>query len=228
MVRIALIGDYDPTSANHAATEAALRHAFDRLRIEGASAWIGTETIDEAVLGEASALLIAPGSPYKDAEKVFAAIRFARENRLPCLGTCGGFQHMVIEYARNVLSPADPSSADAIIQPLSCSLLGRSMALTFVADSHVATHYGSTSAPEQYYCSMGVDPARVAELKSGPLRVTGQDSEGEVRVIELPEHPFFIGTLFVPQVRSLPGRPHPLVAAFVRAAAAFEKARTRA
>ena len=92
------------------------------------------------------------------------------------------------------------------------------MSLTFKADSRAADCYGSTSATEQYYCSMGVNPARVAELKSGPLQVSGSDAEGEVRVIELPEHPFFLGTLFLPQLRSLPGRPHPLVTAFVRAA----------
>jgi CTP synthase (UTP-ammonia lyase) len=92
------------------------------------------------------------------------------------------------------------------------------MNLTFKAESRVAEHYGNTSATEQYTCSFGVNPERVAQLKTGPLQVSGSDAEGEVRVIELPEHPFFIGTLFVPQLRSLPGRPHPLISAFVRAA----------
>ena len=60
-------------------------------------------------------------------------------------------------------------------------------------------------------------------LATGPLRITGADAEGEARVIELPGHPFFIGTLFVPQARSTPERPHPLVTAFVAAAAATRK-----
>jgi CTP synthase (UTP-ammonia lyase) len=193
MTRIALIADYDPASASHSATSAALRHAADRLKVEVSCAWVATPTLDDTMFDHFGAILIGPGSPYQDMEKVLSAIRFAREHAVPCLGTCGGFQHMVIEYAR-------------------------SMSLTFKAESRAADWYGSTSATEQYYCSMGVNPARVAELKSGPLQVSGSDAEGEVRVIELPEHPFFLGTLFLPQLRSLPGRPHPLITAFVRAA----------
>jgi CTP synthase (UTP-ammonia lyase) len=226
MTRIALIGEFDPASSVHAATNAALRHAADQLRIELASAWLSTDTLSDALFDRFAAVLIAPGSPYKDRDNALAAIRFAREHGVPCLGTCGGFQHMVLEYARNVLglthtehAESSPEATDLFITPLSCALRGRSMALSFTPGSAVATHYGSTSATEQYYCNFGVDPARVALLKSGPLCVSGSDAEGEVRVIELPDHPFFIGTLFVPQVRSLPRKPHPLITAFVRAAA---------
>ena len=71
---------------------------------------------------------------------------------------------------------------------------------------------------EQYYCNFGVNPDKVPLLRKGPLQITGSDAEGEVRVVELPDHPFFVGTLFVPQLRSTPERPHPLVTAFIRAA----------
>jgi CTP synthase (UTP-ammonia lyase) len=174
-----------------------------------------------------SAALIAPGGPYKNVEKALDLIRFARENNVPCLGTCAGFQHMVIEYARNVLGVANaqhaeyqPDAAEAFITPLACSLAGRSMSLTFEANSTVANAYASTSATEQYFCNFGVDPARVEQLKAGPMRVTGSDAEGVIRVIEWPDSPFFVGTLFVPQSRSLPTKPHPLITAFVRAAQA--------
>jgi CTP synthase (UTP-ammonia lyase) len=226
MTRIAVIGDYDPASPTHAATSAALRHASDRLRVDVTSTWVDTDALSDVVFEHFAGILIAPGSPYRDMIKTLAAIRFARENAVPCLGTCGGFQHMVVEYARNVLgvehaehAEHDPNAAELFITPLACSLRGRSMTLQLAADSQIATYYASTSVTEQYYCSFGVDAARVAQLKSGPLRVTGSDAEGEVRVIELPGHPFFIGTLFVPQTRSLPGRPHPLISAFVRAVA---------
>jgi CTP synthase (UTP-ammonia lyase) len=73
------------------------------------------------------------------------------------------------------------------------------------------------SAKERYYCNFGVNPDCIDELKQGPLKVSGSDAEGEIRVIEHPDHPFFIGTLFVPQMRSIPERPHPLVTAFLRA-----------
>ena len=230
--RIAFIGEYDPASSTHAATNAALRHSSDRLKEAVETSWVSTESVEEAMFGYFDAVLIAPGGPYKQPENALAAIRFARENQVPCLGTCAGFQHMVIEYARNVLGSAnaqhaeyEPAAAEAFITPLACSLSGRSMALSFVADSTIANAYGSTSATEQYFCNFGVDPQRVELLKSGPMRVSGSDAEGVIRVIEWPDSPFFVGTLFVPQSRSLPTKPHPLISAFVRAAATRAKSR---
>lgn len=82
----------------------------------------------------------------------------------------------------------------------------------------MAEIYGATVAREQYYCNFGVNPAKSDLLRSGELRATGSDAEGDVRVIELPAHPFFIGTLFVPQLRSSRELPHPLVTAFIQAA----------
>jgi CTP synthase (UTP-ammonia lyase) len=154
------------------------------------------------------------------------AIRYARENKIPCLGTCGGFQHMVIEYARNVLgfmdaqhAEYDPYASNLFISQLECSLAGREMQLNFVPGSQVAAIYGSLSAKEHYYCNFGINPDYVDELKQGPLKISGSDAEGEIRVIEHPDHPFFIGTLFVPQSRPTSLRPHPLVTAFLEAAA---------
>ena len=85
-------------------------------------------------------------------------------------------------------------------------------------ESRVARIYGALEAREQYYCNFGVNPEKVGELQRGELCVTGSDAEGEIRVVELPNHPFYIGTLFVPQLRSTLERPHPLMTAFVRAA----------
>ena len=93
------------------------------------------------------------------------------------------------------------------------------MKLTFVEGSKVAAIYGSLSAVEEYYCNFGVNPDKIPLLTGSELRSTGSDAEGELRVIELPDHPFFLGTLFVPQTRSTAGNPHPLVSAFLRAAA---------
>lgn len=234
MARIACIGEYDPSNPRHAATNAALRHSSDRLGVDVSTGWVTTEAVEDAMFDYFDAVWIAPGGPYKNLDNAVAAIRFARENGVPCLGTCAGFQHMVIEYARNVLGVASaahaeyqPDAAEAFITPLVCSLAGRSMNLTFEPDSKVANSYGATSATEQYFCNFGVDPARVEQLKSGKLRVSGSDAEGVIRVIEWPDHPFFVGTLFVPQSRSLPGKPHPLVSAFVRAAVAREKKRAQ-
>ena len=81
----------------------------------------------------------------------------------------------------------------------------------------VARTYGATSVTEQYYCNFGVNPDHTATLASGDLAIVGSDAEGEVRVVELRSHPFFIGTLFVPQLRSQVESPHPLILGFLNA-----------
>lgn len=223
--RITLLGEYHPAFAPHLATSTAIQHSSARLDTDIEGIWISTEDIEEALLQQAAALWISPGSPYKNLSKTLWAIRTAREQQLPCFGTCGGFQHMILEYARNVLgfqdaqnAEYDPDASILFLTKLACSLAGRKMHLTFALDSQVARIYGAVTATEQYYCQFGVNPEYVPLLKDGPLQISGADSEGEIRVVELPGHPFFIGTLFVPQTRSTPEQPHPLVTAFVKAA----------
>jgi CTP synthase (UTP-ammonia lyase) len=100
--------------------------------------------------------------------------------------------------------------------------VGCALELRFTPGSRVAGIFGGLRATEQYYCNFGVNPERAAVLESGPLRVVGRDDEGEVRVVEAPDHPFFVGTLFLPQARSTEEQPHPLVTAFVRAALEYQ------
>ncbi len=221
---IAILGEYDSSYGPHQATDAAIEHSKTSLSVDVAAEWISTQAIDEKRLSGYSGLWIAPGSPYKSLENTLRAIQYAREHRIPCLGTCGGFQHMLLEYARNVLglkgashAEYDPYSSNLFISKLACSLAGREMTLTLVPGSQVADIYGATSAQEHYYCNFGVNPDYVPLLKRGPLRVSGSDAEGEVRVVEHSDHPFFIGTLFVPQQRSTSQRAHHLVTAFMKA-----------
>jgi CTP synthase (UTP-ammonia lyase) len=132
---------------------------------------------------------------------------------------------MILEYARNALgfvdaqhAEYDPYASELFITQLECSLVGRELVVALQPGSRIARIYGTLEAREQYYCNFGVNPERLAELQRGELRVTGSDADGEVRVVELPKHLFYIGTLFVPQLRSRIERPHPLITAFVRAA----------
>jgi CTP synthase (UTP-ammonia lyase) len=74
---------------------------------------------------------------------------------------------------------------------------------------------------EQYHCNFGLNPGYQDQLEKYGLEITGRDENGELRIVELPAHPFFLGTLFVPQARSTPGNPHPLIDAFCRAAIHF-------
>jgi CTP synthase (UTP-ammonia lyase) len=221
---IALIGEYDPAFQPHVSTAAALKHSCSILGVKARGTWVSTEDIDERLFELYAAVWIAPGSPYKNMDNTLWAIQYARENDIPCFGTCGGFQHLIIEYARNVLefrdaqhAEYDPYASRLFISQLTCPLKGREMELTFSSDSRVAAIYGSIAATETYYCNFGVNPDVIPFLQTGPLRITGSDCEGEIRVVELQEHRFFIGTLFVPQARSTPDHPHPLVTAFVTA-----------
>lgn len=222
--RLVLLGEYDPASSLHAATEASIEHSIDPLAGSIEYHWISTADFHPDTLQNVNGLWVAPGSPYKNLEATLVAIRTAREQGIPCLGTCGGFQHMILEYARHVLNfhdaqhaEYDPYASRLFLTRLACSLVGREMQLQFEPGSQVVGYYGARTATENYYCNFGVNPEYVPILQRGPLKVVGHDAEGEIRVIELPGHPFFIGTLFVPQARSTSSQPHPLVTGFVRA-----------
>jgi CTP synthase (UTP-ammonia lyase) len=225
---IAIVGDFQAGNPSHLATNAALRQCSAKLGLSVESSWLGTETLaqpgETARLAGFGGLWIAPGSPYKNAEGAISAIRLAREGSIPLLGACGGFQHIVLEYARNVLGLADagheetdPGGKRLIISRLACSLAGRTMTITLEPGSLVARAYGRTKVEEQYQCNFGVNPEYAEMLRRSSLRVAGSDSEGVVRVVELAHHPFFVGTLFIPQLGSTPSAPHPLICAFIRA-----------
>lgn len=223
-VSIALLGEYTPTFPPHVATNTAIEHVAADSGLDISADWISTADIDPSLFERYAGIWVAPGSPYKNLDKTLAAIRYARENNIPCFGTCGGFQHMIIEYARNVLGFKDaqhaeyhPYASNLFISQLTCSLAGREMQLSFEPNSRVAAIYGAITATEQYYCNFGINPDYVDALKQGPIQISGADAEGDIRVIEWPGHPFFIGTLFVPQARSTPQQPHPLVSAFLAA-----------
>lgn len=227
-VSIAVVGDHDPSSVTHRATDASLDHAAAALGVDLARRWVPTPDLagsTRSLAGDAG-VWIAPGSPYASMDGALAAIRLARESGMPLIGTCGGFQHVVIEYARDVLgfddaqhAEYDPYASTLFVTPLSCSLAGQTLRIALASGSRVAEAYGAVDIEERYYCNFGLNPEHQALLHDRGLRVTGEDAGGEARVVELPEHPFFVATLFVPQTGSTPERPHPLVSAFVRAAA---------
>jgi len=173
-----------------------------------------------------------PASPYADTAGALAAIRFARETGRPYLGTCGGFQHAIREYAAaawGIARPAhaetDPGAADPVITPLACGLVEKSGVVHFAPGSRLARIYGTPRATETYHCRYGLSPRHAAGLDAGPLRVAACDDAGEVRAIELDGHPFFVATLFQPERATLEGRAQPLVAAFAAAAAAARDVR---
>jgi len=219
VVRIALVGDFDPAVTAHRAIPEALRLSAQRLGVEIRPQWIHTTTVEPAVdaLARHAAIWCVPASPYASAAGALAAIRYARESSRPFLGTCGGFQHAVLEYARNALGYAAaghaetaPGAAMPVIARLACSLVEKSGSVRLADGSRLRAIYGTAEAEEGYHCNYGFNPA-YKRMLSDPagLRVAARDPAGEVRAIELARHPFFIATLFQPERSSLRGLDHP-------------------
>ena len=229
-LRIGLIGDYSPQVRAHAAIPQALALAAPAdLKVD--VEWLATETLDgeiESQLAAFDALWCVPASPYVNTEGALYAIRFAREHRLPFLGTCGGFQHALIEYARNVLgiveadhAESNPEAATPLIAPLSCSLVGAKGRIKFKEDSRARVIYNASETIEEYHCNFGLNPQYLELFADSALHVTGVDEDDSVRVIELDEHPFFVATLFQPELSAFSECKHPLIEAFIQAAAQY-------
>lgn len=225
--QIGLVGDFDPAVAAHQAIPRALALACDALgRPAVQVAWLPTQTIAGAGsrLSDFAGLWCVPASPYASLEGALAAIRFARERHIPFLGTCGGFQHALLEYARNVSgwsdaahAETDPSSARPVISRLACSLVEKADRIFLREGSRARRIYQRAEITESYRCNFGLNRDYESAMAGGALEFTGHDAAGEVRIFELKEHPFFMGTLFQPERSALRGESHPLVMAFVDA-----------
>ena len=229
---IAVVGDRHPGFAPQDTIDDAVGHAAMWLGIDPPECrWIATDAVaDDGVerLASAGGVWCAPGSPFRSMEGALAAIRWARESGVPFIGTCAGFQHAVIEVARNVVGrerathaeyegAADEPEPELVIDELLCSLVGQTLRVE-VTDPVLVDAYGADTVDERYYCRFGLHPAWRAPLEAAGLRVAGVDArDGDVRIMRITDHPFFVITLFVPQTASTPDRPHPLVTRFVAA-----------
>lgn len=226
-IRIGLIGDRDDTVVAHRAIPLALAAAAKNRNVDVAFDWLPTETItSQDRLDGFDGLWCVPASPYRSMEGALLAIRHAREMGVPFLGTCGGFQHAIVEYARNALgivgashAEVSPDDENAVIVPLVCSLVEVRGDVRLLPGSRIAAAYEAQTVQEGYHCSYGLSREFRETLASGPLRVTAIDESGDVRAVELDSHPFFVATLFQPERGALESRTPPLVAAFVDACA---------
>ena len=178
MPRIAWIGDFQPGVAAHQAIPKAL------------------------ALSAAACNWPVPATPYRSTEGALQAIRFARESGRPLLGTCGGFQHALLEYARNVIGisgasheETDPEAPALAISRLACSLVEEDENIQVLPSTRLRQIYGVPEIRERYRCRFGLNPAYRARLEDGGVRVSAL-AAGEVRA----------------------GAVHPLITAFVEAA----------
>ena len=226
LVNIAIVGDRDNAITAHRAIPIALANAASALGVELSLDWLASDTIDSvAMLQPYDAFWVAPGSPYRSLDGALRAITHARTSGRPFLGTCGGFQHAVLEFARHVLdwpdamhAESDPGVGRPVITELACSLVEARGSVTLSPGSRLARAYASATAPTTYRCRYGLNAEFRATLTAGPLRGVAEDEHGDLRAIELDGHPFFAATLWQPEREALEGRRVPLAEALVAAA----------
>ena len=226
--KIAIIGERDLAKPAHAGIEASLA-IFQRDAEPGFSyAWINTATITaetvDGIFQDVTGIWCAPGTPYESTEGALLAIRHARLERKAFLGTCGGFQHALMEFARNVLGHAaeheesSPAAREPLISKLSCSLVGASGRIIAAKAGGFAGILGGQESTEEYHCNYGMNPGLERIFKGSELVFVAHDEAGQVRAFRLKNHRFFVGTLFQPERRALGGSLHPLVRAFFQTA----------
>ncbi|MFN8223138.1 MAG: hypothetical protein U0R50_07860 [Gaiellales bacterium] len=219
METVTVLIDLPAGDPAYAFTLAGLGHALAARGLDVAPAFTRTDEIGELGRG----VVVAPGSPYRDPAAAEAVIERCRLDGTPLLGTCGGFQHLLVEHARNVMGLVDADHAEYggdgvhVIAPLACSLAESEVTIELVPGTGLAEIYGVATAVEKTNCSYGLAPGFQQLGAEGGLVVTSVDETGEVRSVERADHPFFAGTLFQPQRTSTPERPHPLLLAFVDA-----------
>jgi CTP synthase (UTP-ammonia lyase) len=228
-IHIALVGDYNSTIVAHQAIPIAIGLAAKDMNTHLHFSWIPSTSLasDAALnLSEYDAVWCVPGSPYKSMDGALNAITFAREQIVPFLGTCGGFQHALIEYARKVLLlpesdhlESNPNASLPLITPLACSLVETKGQIILKQGSKIRNIHDQAEIVEAFNCNFGVNPDYQHLLEtSSTMNITGVDQAENVRVVELENHPFFIATLYQPERSALIGVCHPLIRAFILAA----------
>jgi len=239
-VRIAVLGDFDPKSPTLPAIDKSLQHAAAKLDSMVEAQWLATPSLlepgAEKLLEGFDGIWAAPGSPYKSFDGMLKGIEFARRRDWPFLGTCGGFQYALIECVRNVLGIKDADSAEnnsgsknIIIYPVACAvpnrgkdapkLSGAIPEIRLRPGSYLHSFYTQDTVTEEFFCNFEVNPEYEWATMEAGFPVVARGPQGEIRAIESPTHRFYIATLFQPQLSSKPGKPHPVVLAFVQAAA---------
>ena len=238
-VDIALVGKYVALQDAYKSIEEAFVHAG---AANGCKVQVHRILSDDltpknvgSVLKDMSGVFVAPGFGERGLEGKVLAVRFARENRIPFLGVCLGMQMCVVEFARNVLGYEDAASTEvnpASLHPVidlmedqkSTTVKGGTMRLGAYAcrlkeGSLARNIYGSDLIQERHRHRYEFNEKYVRDFESAGMLVSGRNPEtGLAEVVELPDHPFFVGVQFHPEYKSTPEQPHPLFCRFVAAA----------
>lgn len=226
-MRIALIGDYAEDVTAHRAIPLALALEAQALGVEVEGDWLHTSALsDPSVLAGYDAGWVVPASPYADMDNALTAIRYLREQDMPFLGTCGGYQHALVEYARNVLGHAgagiteiDPECEMPLVSGLICALIDAKDPVIPEPGGLIEDLCGSAPLSETYRCSFGLNPEHANIFDDTDFTIAARDPDGAVRAMALSGRRFYLGTAFQPERAALEGQRHPIVTAFVSTAA---------
>jgi len=226
-MRIALIGDYSEDVIAHRAIALSLDLAAKNFERDITYDWLATATLDAPeILAQYNGAWMVPASPYASFENAFTALTYIRTNQMPFLGTCGGYQHALIEFARSVLghkqaglTEIDPDCPMPLISSLVCALIEETDPVLPEPDGLIARLFGTDPMHETYHCSFGINPDYVDLFDDTDLQVAARAPDGAIRAMALDGHPFFLGTAFQPERAALEGKVHPVVSAFLSAAA---------
>ena len=219
--KLALVGDRSPSVKAHGRIPELIESLRRRDGIVLDPYWIpSTEAAD---LEGFDGVWVVPGSPYEDADSVVDAIRTAHRQNIPFLGTCGGFQHAILYLARDLAGIDDAhhaeygeTDADVIVE-LECSLVGHEGPIRYTPGTRIAAIAGVEKSVERYHCSYGIAPAYIEQLAQAGVIFGAHDQDGAPRSLELSDHPFFLGTLFQPELAGDGTRAHPVIRAFAGA-----------
>jgi len=248
-VRIAVAGKYTELADSYKSIHEALVHGGIAQHAGVTIDWIAADRFtDQTKAGELLAdydgLLVPGGFGLRGVEGMVEAIRWAREHQLPFFGICLGLQAAIIEFARNIVRLPDTNSSEFApecenpvialmasqqgIQEMGGTMRLGAYPCRLRAGSRVAQIYGAPEVSERHRHRYEVSNSYRDVLAEYGMRCTGLSPDGSlVEMIELPDHPWFVGCQFHPELKSRPTRPHPLFASFVGAALQSQAARQR-
>jgi CTP synthase len=239
-LRIAVVGKYVELPDAYMSVMESLSHAGLWHSVEPELVWVNAETVTQAelerTLRTVSGIVVPGGFGARGTEGKIAASRFARENRIPYLGLCYGLHMAVIDVARNVLGLADANSTEIdpetpypvidLMPDQKGVDMGGTMRLglwpcQLRPGTKTAAAYGEPEITERHRHRFEVNNAFRDRFAEAGLIVSGASPNGQLaEIMELEDHPFFVGVQFHPEFRSRPTRPHPLFRDFIAAAKA--------
>ena len=238
-VRIGVVGKYVTLPDAYLSVAEAIRHAGFALGAEVEITWLEAERVPEEIsaeqLEQLDGMIIPGGFGERGIEGMIAAARIAREHEIPLLGICLGMQVMVVEYARHILGLADAHSTEFSVTTSAPVIslmaeqnevvdLGGTMRLgaypaLLTEGSQIAELYGTTVVSERHRHRYEFNLRYREQYEAHGMRCSGISPDGRlVEFVELPGHPYFVGTQAHPEFKSRPDRPHPLFAGLLTAA----------